>query len=326
MTLPVYLADPEVHASVVESLSAEDSGLRCEASPHGVAALITQDVDVGTDLLDAAGEALEAIVLLEPASAAVATTQVPIHRIDNPALTGVAEHTVLLMLSLAKRLPWVLQQTRNRDWAPGTSPPILTSQRDYTYNWVGLDRFGMLAGSTVGLVGLGTIGRATARLLRGFAANVIYTKRTRLPADEEAGLGVSYRDLDRLLRESDFVSLHHRFVAGEAGNDREFGPDAFRRMKPSAFFVNTARGRMVDEDALCHAIATGEIAGAALDVFRHEPLPDDHPFFDLPADRLILTPHLAGVPMKDAAASVVRQIGALLRAGLDAGRSEPGLH
>jgi phosphoglycerate dehydrogenase-like enzyme len=119
-------------------------------------------------------------------------------------------------------------------------------------------------------------------------------------------------DLDTLLQQSDYVSLHHRFVEGAEGNDEQFGRHAFGLMKPTAFFVNTARGRMVDEEALCDAIEAGDIAGAALDVFRYEPLPRDHRFFSLPPERMILTPHLAGVPMRDAADTVVRQIASVV--------------
>jgi phosphoglycerate dehydrogenase-like enzyme len=312
MKVPVFVADSGIHASVLECLASDASGLELLDSAVGAAALITQSTDLDASLLEAAGDRLEAIVLLEPAAAEVGEATVPVHRIDNPALTGVAEHTVLLMLALSMRLPWIFEQTGRQAWAPGTAEPSLTNQRDYAYNWVGLDSFGMLAGSTVGLVGLGTIGKATARMLAGFSANVVYTKRTRLSDAEEVELGVGWRTLDQLLEESDYVSLHHRFVDGDDGNDKEFGAEAFRRMKSTAFFINTARGRMVDEDALCDALESGQIAGAALDVFRYEPLPAHHRFFDMPSDRLILTPHLAGVPMNDGANTVVRQICAIL--------------
>jgi phosphoglycerate dehydrogenase-like enzyme len=79
-------------------------------------------------------------------------------------------------------------------------------------------------------------------------------------------------------------------------------------MKPTAIFINTARGSMVDEDALAEAIRSGQIAGAGLEVFRYEPLPEGHPFFGLPPEKMILTPHLGGVPMKDAADAVTREI------------------
>lgn len=312
MKVPVFLADSGIHTSVFESLASDTSGLRLADSPAGAAALITQSADLDASLLEAAGDRPEAIVLLEPATAEVGEATVPVHRIDNPALTGVAEHTLLLMLALSKRLPWILEQTGQQTWAPGTAEPSLTTQRDYAYNWVGLDSFGLLAGSTVGLVGLGTIGKATAGMLAGFSTNVIYSGRTRLSDTQEAELGVTWCTLDELLEESDYVSLHHRFVDGDDGNDLEFGSESFRRMKPSAFFINTARGRMVDEDALCDALEAGEIAGAALDVFRYEALPAHHRLFDMPPDRLIITPHLAGVPMKDGANTVVRQISAIL--------------
>ena len=310
-----FVADSEIHASILESLASAEHPLRLSESPVGAAVLITQSRDLDAALLEEAGQTLEAVVLLEPAEASIAETSVPIHRLENASLTGVAEHTVLLMLALGKQLPWVLEQTRQRAWTSETAEPRLTSQRDYAYNWVGLEGFGTLAGRTIGLVGLGTIGTATAKMLRGFSTNVLYHKPTRLARQRELELNVRWVDLDTLLTESDYVSLHHRFVEGaEAveGNDEQFARRQFELMKPTAFFVNTARGRLVDEDALCDAIESGQIAGAALDVFRYEPLPADHRFFDLPRERMIITPHLAGVPMREAADTVVRQIAGLL--------------
>lgn len=309
MSADIFLVDPDINPVILESLRAAgpaELGLR--DSPIGASAFLTQSRDVDDTMLGAAGERLQAIFLLEPGSAEIAKTSVPVHLIGNLALLGVAEHTVLLMLALAKRLPWVLEMTRKKEWSPDKSGPKITNQRNYCYNWVDLKEFGMLAGHTVGLVGLGYIGKATARILRGFSANVVYYKPKRLPITEEVDLGVQWLEFDELLEESDYVSLHHRFFEGPGGNDKQFGSEAFQRMKRTAFFINTARGRMVDEEALCEAIASGQIAGAALDVFRYEPLPDDHPFFDLPAEKMILTPHLGGIPIKDAAEAVTRQI------------------
>ena len=310
MTTDIYLVDQDIHPTVVESLRAADFDL-CD-SPTGVSAFVTQDRDVDERLLEAAGDQLQAVFLLEPGSARIVDTPVPVHSIGNSALLGVAEHTVLLMLALAKRLPWILDKTKNKEWLPDRSKPILTDQKNYTYNWVNLKDFGMLGGRTVGLVGLGYIGKATARILKGFSARVVYYKPKRLSSTEEAELGVQWRDLDKLLEQSDYVSLHHRFFEGSYGNDKQFGSEAFQRMKRTAFFINTARGRMVDEDALSEAIRSGQIAGAALDVFRYEPLPEDHPFFGLPAEKMILTPHLGGVPMKDAAEAVTREMVGIL--------------
>ncbi len=306
MNTDIFLVDPGIQPVILESLRRAE--LRLCDSPVGASAFVTQDRDVDERLLEAAGGKLQAIFLLEPARAKIAGTSVPVCPLGNLALLGVAEHTVLLMLALAKRLPWILEKTRKREWSPDTSEPTLTNQRDYSYNWVNLQEFGMLRGRTVGLVGLGYIGRAMARILNGFSANVIYHELKRLPIKVEGELGVEWREFDELLEQSDYVSLHHRFLDGPEGNDKQFGSEAFQRMKRTAFFINTARGRMVDEDVLCEAIKSGEIAGAALDVFRYEPLPDDHRFFDLPAEKMILSPHLSGMPIRDAAEDVTRQI------------------
>ena len=124
-------------------------------------------------------------------------------------------------------------------------------------------------GKTVGLVGgKGRIGQAVARRAHGFSMRVLYSGPRRLPEAEERSLGMEYRPLDDLLKESDFVSLHPplrpdtRHMIG----DREFG-----LMKPTSFIVNTARGAIIDEAALVSALKARKIAGAGLDVFEHEP-------------------------------------------------------
>jgi len=124
-------------------------------------------------------------------------------------------------------------------------------------------------GKTVGLIGgKGRIGRAVARRAHGFSMRVLYCGPRRLPKAEEFSLGMEYRPLDELLKESDFVSLHPplrpdtRHMIG----DREFG-----HMRPTAFIVNTARGAVIDEAALIRALKARKIAGAGLDVFEHEP-------------------------------------------------------
>ena len=126
-------------------------------------------------------------------------------------------------------------------------------------------------------------------------------------------LGVQWRTLDDLLAESDFVSLHHRFQEGPDGNDQQIGARELARMKPTAYLINTARGRLVDEDALVAALRSGQIAGAGLDVFRYEPLPPDHPFFALAGPRLILTPHVAGAPMIEAWQTIAEELVELLQ-------------
>jgi phosphoglycerate dehydrogenase-like enzyme len=118
---------------------------------------------------------------------------------------------------------------------------------------------------------------------------ILYYKRHRLSEEAERELGIAYRSLDDLLRESDFVSLH---VPHTKETDKLIGQRELALMKPSAFLINTSRGGVVDEDALYKALASKAIAGAGLDVFREEPLPASSPLLKL--DNVILAPHIGG--------------------------------
>lgn len=266
-------------------------------NPAGAEALVTENVDIGPEHLE---PHVRLAVKLNTGNAHLDVGDLPTLTLPNTALIGVAEHTVALILSSARQLMDVDRRTRERDYLPDRAEPTLTNQRDYTYNWIGLTDFGTLYRRSVGLVGLGYIGRAVAERLRPFGVKLLYTQRKRLPKETERALGVEYHDFDALLAESDVVSLHHRFDDSENGNDAQFDASAFARMKRGAIFVNTARGRLVDEDALAGALTTGHLAAAALDVFRYEPLPANHPFLSILAPQLILTPHVGGGPIDEA--------------------------
>jgi glyoxylate reductase len=145
---------------------------------------------------------------------------------------------------------------------------------------------GAVFGKTLGIIGVGRIGHAVARRARGFGMRILYYKRTRLdPADEEA-LGLTYVSLDRLLAQADFVSVNCAYT-------REtyhlIGEPELMRMKPAAYLINTARGPVVDEKALVNALRENKIAGAALDVFEHEPRVEPE-LVQLP--NVVLTPHI----------------------------------
>jgi D-3-phosphoglycerate dehydrogenase / 2-oxoglutarate reductase len=140
---------------------------------------------------------------------------------------------------------------------------------------------------TVGIVGFGEIGGAVARKLSGFHVRLLATDPGVPPDRIRAGWAEPV-DLDRLLEESDFVTLHAR---PEPGSGPLLGQEQFRRMKRTAFLINTARAALVDTAALVDALERGDIAGAALDVHDEEPLPRGHPLLGL--DNVTLTPHLA---------------------------------
>ncbi|HEU0116122.1 MAG TPA: NAD(P)-dependent oxidoreductase, partial [Thermomicrobiales bacterium] len=168
--------------------------------------------------------------------------------------------------------------------------PALTDQRVHTFNWAALDDLGWLWRETLGVVGFGRIGQAVARRARAFEMEVCYFDRHPIAPEIERQIGVRYLPLDELLRRSDAVTLHLPY---SSDSDRLIGRRELALMKPSAVLINTARGRVVDEDALISALREGEIAGAGLDVFTYEPIQPNNALIGL--DNVILSPHVAGV-------------------------------
>lgn len=185
---------------------------------------------------------------------------------------GVAEATVGLMLALVKRLPANQRTVREHGWK---TPGILG---------------GVLAGKTVGIVGLGRIGANVARRLTGWDAELLATDPYVEPAVAEA-VGARLAPFDELVRASDMLTLH---VVLTPETRRMIGEEQLRSMKPASYLVNTSRGGVVDEAALARAVGEGWISGAALDVFEDEPLPPESPLRRLDPDRVILTPHCIG--------------------------------
>jgi phosphoglycerate dehydrogenase-like enzyme len=190
-----------------------------------------------------------------------------------------AEHALLLMLALAKRLLEADRAVR--------AGPAAPEGDGVAYNWPGLAGIGGLVGRTLGIVGLGEVGTLVARRARAFEMRVIYAGRR--PSPRAAELGVERRTLDALLEEADVVSIH---VPGTTENERLIGAPELARMRPGALLVNTSRGRIVDEDALYGALVSGRLAGAGLDVHAHEPRPPSDRFCAL--ENVILTPHVSG--------------------------------
>lgn len=203
---------------------------------------------------------------------------------------AVAEHSVALLLALAKRLPVVGGRvTPERLSAVGHPPARYDRRHTANSNWGRFTGLRTLHGATLGLIGLGEIGREVARMAAGFGMRLLYTQRTRMAPDLEEALGVAFASIDDLLAGSDFVSLHVPLNETTRGL---VGTQAFARMKPGAILINTARAELVDRKVLLDALRAGRLGGVGFDVLYEEPAGEHEPL--LAFDDVLLTPHLAG--------------------------------
>lgn len=187
---------------------------------------------------------------------------------------AVAELAVGLMIDAARQASYSACEVREGNWT----------------RRVGRE----LSGKTIGLIGFGFIGRRVVKLLSGFDMNVLAFD---LQQDSEIALelGVRYVELDELYSESDFISLHAPLTPI---TKRMIDEKAFRMMKDGVIIVNTARGALIDEKALCEALESGKVAAAALDAVELEPLPDDSPLRH--CDNVVITAHIAASTMEAA--------------------------
>ena len=189
---------------------------------------------------------------------------------------AVAEHALGLMLALSKRIGYWNREMRR---TPNVN----------RFDMMGND----LYGKTLGIIGAGPIGAQLARLCNTLLKMKILAFDPYVSAEQIAAKGATKVELDELLRRSDFVSLNCPLNKETEGM---FGAREFSRMKPSAYFITTARGRVHDEDALVEALRAGRIAGAGLDVFHVEPPTLDHPL--LAFDNVVVTPHMGGITVE----------------------------
>jgi phosphoglycerate dehydrogenase-like enzyme len=210
----------------------------------------------------------------------------------------VAEFTIGLILAALRAIAYSHAELKRGEWRGGRMPME-------TY---------MLSGKVVGIVGFGAIGSNLARLLKGFGCRILYNKRDRLSAEDEAGQGVAFATLPELLAQSDVVTLNCPLTPETAGM---IDAAAFRTMKPTAILVNVARGGVVVEADLIQALRSGVIHGAAFDVFEQEPLPAGSPLLTL--DNLVVTPHLAAMAADNFGNTVGQMFGNIARVA----RGEP---
>jgi len=182
----------------------------------------------------------------------------------------VADHAFALLLAVGRRLPKGQADVREGRWRTWLIESIVGQE---------------LYGATLGIIGLGNIGAAVARRARGFSMRILYTGRTRKP-EAEAALGVEWMSMDDLLRQSDYISIHTPLTQETRGL---IGRRELALLKPTAILVNTARGGVVDQQALIDVLREGKIYGAGLDVTDTEPLPTDSPLLTL--ENTIVLPH-----------------------------------
>jgi phosphoglycerate dehydrogenase-like enzyme len=207
----------------------------------------------------------------------------------------VAEHMLLQMLALAKRLrEMIVIATEAGDWG---QLPRRSDEDTFAYNWSKRTGLRGIYGSTVGIVGFGEIGLELARRLQPFECTVLYNKRSPLPPAAEVGLRIEFAGMADLLARSDFVCMLLPYFAETEG----IVNDAFlAQMKPGAMLVSAGGSGILDEGAVARAYASGRLSGVATDTFVWEPLHPDNPLLPVarPADaNVILTPHTAaGTP------------------------------
>jgi glyoxylate reductase len=241
----------------------------------GLLCLLTDKIDA--NLMDAAGRQLKVIsqmaVGFDNVDVPAATRRgIPIGNTPGGLTDATADFAWALLMAAARRVVEGDRFTRAGKWK--TWGPI---------DFLGPD----ITGATLGIVGFGRIGQAVAKRARGFDMHVLYYDLNRKP-EAEAELNAKYADLETVLHESDFVSLH---TVLSKETHHLFDDPRFKLMKPSAVLINTSRGPVVDPAALYRALTSGTIAYAALDVTEPEPIQMDSPLLTL--DNIIIAPHIA---------------------------------
>jgi phosphoglycerate dehydrogenase-like enzyme len=186
---------------------------------------------------------------------------------------GVAEHTVLLMLAAAKRLPYVDAELRKGHWHTNSLRHVCRE----------------IFGKTVGYIGMGRIAQATAERLKAFGCSgIFFDPMVELSSNEATALGVRSGELDEVLVSADFLTIH---VPLTEETRNLIDAAALSKMKPDCILVNTSRGGIVNETALAEALKSGAILAAGLDVYEREPPDPDNPLFTLP--NVVITPHIS---------------------------------
>lgn len=242
--------------------------------------ILTDQID--GDVMDAAGPPLKIIANFAVGYnnidvAAATRRRIPVTNTPGVLTETTADLTWALILAVARRISEGERMVRARAW-PGWGPMQL----------LGSD----VHGKTLGIFGMGRIGQAVAKRALGFDMQVLYTNRRRLDAAIERQLRARYVQKSELLAESDYVSIHCPLMPETT---HAFGASEFAAMKKTAYLINTSRGPVVDEGALVNALRRGEIAGAALDVYEHEPVLHEGLYT---CENALIVPHLGSATLE----------------------------
>ncbi len=191
-----------------------------------------------------------------------------------PVMTpeGVAEHALMLILALSKQLPAVQQSMKSGEWN-------MLGWREGSHN---------LSYKTLGIIGVGRIGKRIAHLAHAFGCRILYTDIVEAPAELVQAYGLERVERDVLIAQADIITLH---VPLTDQTRSMFGAEEFASMKPGAIFINTSRGPTYDLEALVDSVESGHLFGAGVDVFDPEPPPGDHRVFSVM--NIITTPHIS---------------------------------
>ncbi len=276
-----------------------ESAAELRANAAGGVALVVESLPVDAATLDAAAS-LRAVqkygvVLRNIDTHACAARGVKVLSLRRRANIACAEQAFAMMLALTRKIPQLSGRIGVAALA-AAGYPMRPFDRRHTAggNFGRVPGMRMLHGATLGIIGMGEIGREIAQRANAFGMRVLYNQRTRLAAAEEAAFDVSYASLDDLLRESDWVVPQ---VPGGAATRNLLAAEQLDRMKAGACIVNVSNAHLVDREALLAALRSGHLGGFALDPLYQEPGRDDDEL--LRFDNVIMVPHMAGSPRQN---------------------------
>ena len=298
-------ADHDVLAWESEEAISRSELLQMVTGADAIVSLLTEKIDA--ELLAAAGSQLKSV-----SNVAVGYNNIDVPACEAAGVLVTNTPGVLTEATADIAMALILMSTRRL----GEGERVIRAQDPW--QWGMFYMLGMgLQGRQLGIVGMGQIGIATARRAKAFGMNIAYTRRAPLESDVEKDLAAKFMSMDELIESSDVLSIHCPY---SPATHHLISENQLARMKPSAFLINTARGPIVDEQALVDALKAGKIAGAGLDVFEHEP--KVNPGL-LELDNAVLIPHLGSATVETRAA--MADIAATNALAILAGKTAPNL-